>query len=375
MKRIIINGANGYIASNFVNELLNRGYEVIALVRGNNEPHARQRMLDALYSVSNGQLTNIANLTIYNYSLLDEDFLISENKLLGAFNKRIDYFHFAASLKYSKKTKDEIFRTNTNGVENSIKTYLKYATEKSRFFFISTAYSCGKIAGNFEEKFYENQDISHFRNYYEQSKRFAENIVKKHIENNGLNGYVLRPSQVVGNSTTGITNTDFGIFDFTKRVCTLAFRYPDNTVRVKANPHAGQNLIPVDVLVQYLIQTVKTYSLPTIMNLVAKKEPIHNDDIIEHINNSVPINIIPLTQLDKNSMSPIERLVDVGMSFTGEYSNTYIKFDTTNLNKIAANIGNDITKRSIKKMLTYFIDNVLNKKAMHKEEHAIQTNE
>ena len=48
MKRIIINGANGYVASNFINELLLNNYEVIALVRESKKQCPSERMGNVL---------------------------------------------------------------------------------------------------------------------------------------------------------------------------------------------------------------------------------------------------------------------------------------------------------------------------------------
>lgn len=365
MKRIIINGANGYVASNFIKKLIAQDYEVIALVRGNSKFSAKQRMLNALEEMSNGEKLKYENLKVYNYALLEEDFSMSQEQLRVIFNKKAYYYHFAASLKFSEKTKDEIFKTNINGVNNSINLFLKYATKNSQFFFISTAYSCGKTSSIFKEEFYKNKEITSFRNYYEQSKRFAENLIRKNIDDNGLNAHILRPSQVVGNNITGITKTDFGVFDFMKRLSNLAYKYPNETVRIKVNPDATQNLIPINTIANYLIATITKEELPTIINFVAK-QPIKNSDIINCIGNMLPIKIISTKQLDKNLMTPIERLIDIGMSFTGEYSDTNIHFDTKNLDKIITTKESEITKESLQQMLDYFANNFLKERILSK---------
>lgn len=361
MKRIIINGANGYLASNFINELLKQDYEVIALVRGKSKLSAEQRMHASLMDANKGEKITNNRLTVYNYSLLKNNFLLSSDQLESIFNKKSDYFHFAASLKYSEKSKEEIFATNIDGVKNSIKIFQKYAVNNSRFFYISTAYSCGKMDSVFEEKFYKNEDISFFRNYYEQSKRYAENIIKYHIDNYGLKAHIIRPSQVVGNKITGVTKTDFGIFDFTKRICNLSNRYPYESLRIKVNPEATQNLIPIDTIVHYLLRTVKIEDLPVIMNFVSKNL-IKNRDIINCICSFLPINISPKRQLDKNSMTPLERLIDIGMSFTGKYCDLNILFDTKNLDKIINEGDYEITTNSLQMMIEYFISNHIKRK-------------
>ena len=357
MKTIIINGANGYVASNFINKLLKQRYKVIALVRPSIKFSPTDRMKAALYESNDDEYVNTTNLKVYSYSLLNKDFFIPQEQLEEIFSEEIDYFHFAASLKFDLKSKEEIFKTNVGGVENSIQVFLKFAKPKSRFFFVGTAYSCGKLPGLFEEKFYPNDDIIHFRNYYEQSKRFAENVVKKYIEKNGLNGHVIRLSQVVGNNKTGVTKTDYGIFDFTKRLHSLVYRYPNETVRVHVDPISKQNLIPIDTVVNYLLRVVEVKYVPVIMNFIAKKQ-IKNIHIIKSINKLLPINIVPEKQFTRHEMSALERIIFAGMTFTGSYINTNLQFDTSNLDKILIVDGNKVNEDSIHKMLEYFIDNL-----------------
>lgn len=193
-------------------------------------------MNEALALINDYEVIDTINLKVYNYSLLDNDFAIDTNILRSIFNNTVDYFHFVASLMFDAKSVNEIFAANIKGVKNSIKVFSQYATNDSRFFYIGTAYSCGRFKGIFKEDFYENEDIRAFRNYYEKSKRFDENIVKENIEKNELNAHIIRLSKVVGNHETGVTTTNYGIFDFAKRMYRLATRYPNEIVRVHVDP-------------------------------------------------------------------------------------------------------------------------------------------
>ncbi|MFA6334125.1 MAG: SDR family oxidoreductase [Bacteroidales bacterium] len=361
MRKIVIDGANGYVASHFINELLIQNYEVVALVRDGRGNSSAERMEYALAEINNFKSINLKNLKVYSYSLLNEDFSISKEELGNIFNEKVDYFHFAACLKFSEKDRDEIFDTNVNGVENSIKTFLKYSLPESRFFFISTAYSCGKMPQLFEEKFYSNEDIAGFRNYYEQSKRFAENVVKKYIEKSNLNGYVIRLSQVTGDNKSGVTITDFGIFDFVKRVYNFSKRYPNETVRISVFPDSTQNLVSIDNIVTYFMRILILNELPSIIHFVGKKS-IKNGQIIECICKLLPINIIQDTTLEKENMNAIEKIIAAGMSFTGGYTNTNFLFDTKNLDGIISSYENEVTVLSLYKMLEYFIAGLSTKK-------------
>jgi nucleoside-diphosphate-sugar epimerase len=354
MKKIIINGANGYVASNFINQLLHHDCEIIALVRGNKKLSAVDRMNEVLSHLNDEDFSGSSKLRVVNYSLNDENFGIPEEELATIFSGEVDYYHFAASLKYDLKSRDEIFATNIDGVKNSLSIFKKYTVDASRLFFISTAYSCGKTDGAFYERFYDNEDISAFRNYYEQSKRFAENIIKDFVEEHKIDAHIIRLSQVVGNSKTGIVKTDYGIFDFAKRMYSIAMRYPNQKIRIKVEPKASQNLIPINTVIQYLMRTVESADVPQILNVTAKQST-QNTVILSGLSSLIPLNLVPISELTKDEMSPVERLVSVGMSFTGSYIDTDLKWDHTNVDTLVPMQSAENADEAILKMLEYFI--------------------
>jgi len=358
MKRIVINGANGYVASNFIKKLLAQGYQVVALVRAGDSETSEQKMHNALAKLTNNAPEKYENLQVCDYSLLDPEFGLSPAELSNIFGGEIDYFHFAASLKYDEKSREEIFTTNIDGLKNSLDVFQQYTGDNnSRFFFISTVYSCGKTSAVFEERFYDNEDISAFRNYYEQSKRFAENEVRSRIENDGLKAHVLRLSQVVGEQRTGVVKTDYGIFDFAKRIQNLAVRYPNCTIRLNVNPNATQNLIPIDLVVSYLLRMVELDEVPLIINLAAERSTT-NEHIINKLNEMLPVHLKPIRKLDQSEMSAIERVISVGMSFTGAYIDTNLSFDTTCKQEVMRSNGLEINEQSVSDMLEYFIESM-----------------
>ena len=361
MKRIIINGANGYVASNFINELLLNNYEVIALVRKGKKQLPKARMEKVLAEINEEINVSSKNLKVYDYALLEENFSLTENLLIDIFSHRVDYFHFAASLKYDFKSKDEILETNLVGVVNSLNVFTKFSDQNSRFFFISTAYSCGRISEPFKEQFYNNENISVFRNYYEQSKRLAENVVREYINAGQINGHILRLSQVVGNNKTGITKTDYGIFDFAKRICNLANKYPNQTVRIRIDPDSTQNLISIDTVTNYLLRVTEIMYLPLVINVVAKKS-IQNIHIIDCLNKLLPIKIVTEPFLIPSNMNVLERMISMGMSFTGSYSDINILFETKNLDFLFSQETTEVTEQTVFQMMDYYLNRLAGKK-------------
>jgi nucleoside-diphosphate-sugar epimerase len=354
MQKIVINGANGFVASHFIRELLKRNYEVVAFVRSGKKRSSRQKMTDALDEINIDKSLNYNNLEVFDYGLNSEDYTLEKEQIESIFNGNVQFFHFAACLKYGTKDRETIFKTNVDGLENSIRFFEKYAQPGSRFFFISTAYSCGKFSGLFEEKFYPNQDISHFRNYYEQSKRVAENVMKEQIERGKINGHVIRLSQVVGDSKTGVTKTGYGVFDLAKRLHGISVKYPDQTLRLKVDPEGTQNLIPIDRVVETLIKMLKASDLPQIVNLTAKHD-VKNEIIAQCIGKQLPVTIVLDKTLQQKNMNALERMIAVGMSFTGKYARINLQFDHKNLDQIIRSDNNGVTKRSLCRMMESFI--------------------
>ena len=353
MRRVIINGANGYVASHFISELLVNGYDVVALVRERSNATSEQRMHEALEEID--ARFDSANLEVCSYSLLDKNYALTSQQLKEIFNGEIDFFHFAACLKFKSRDRDVIFETNVNGVENSVQVFKNNASADSRFFLAGTAYSCGKNTDLFKEKFYENTDISAFRNYYEQSKRYAENVIKKYIEEEDLNAHILRLSQVVGDNKTGVITTNYGIFDFIKKLQTFSDKFPNEKIRVKIDPDSTQNLIPVDKVVSYLMKSVQKDELPVIMNFVGR-QPMKNRQILSSVCDLLPVEIVPEKELNKKDMSRHEKMIASGMSFGQAYADIKLKFDTSNLEKYFSPNGNEINRDSLHKMIKYFVE-------------------
>jgi len=354
MRKVVLSGANGYVASNFILKLLQEGYEVIALVRSRNAVPARERMVEALHEIGDIDHTVLANLKVYDYSLFEENFNLPASQLKEIFGGRIHYFHFAASLKFDISSKEEIFGTNLQGVQHSIETFLNFSGPSSRFYFISTAYSCGKFEGIFEEKFYENQPIEKFRNYYEQSKRFAENVIHDYIENKNLKACILRISQIVGNRVSGETLTDYGIFDFAKRIQRVVLRNPGVKLRLQIDPDCTQNLLPIDTMVSYFMDIVESEPLPRVLNLVSKN-PITNRDILTSLNYLLPVHLEAQMGLKVSEMTTMEKIISVGMSFTGAYIDINPSFDTTYLDSVIKQKQPEITSGDVHRMLEYFL--------------------
>lgn len=354
MRHVVVNGANGYVASHFISALLKRGLVVTALVRAGRQQSALERVSAALLAANGDLCLPMDKLRVKEYSLHEKNLGLDSQEAARIFSGRVDYYHFAASLKYDEKSWKEIYAANVEGLENSLKTFTAHAGSEGRFFYVGTAYSCGHHQGLFRESFYPDAAISAFRNYYELSKRMGENLVRTFIEEHGLAAHVLRLSQVVGDSSNGQVATDYGVFDFTRRMARLARRYPQRKVRVKIDPNGSQNLIPVNQVVAHLLRSTETDELPVVMHIVAR-EGVSNSYILRQLNELLPIDLQAEPQLKQQDMDAVERLVAVGMSFTGEYSRLNLHFDTGQRDRVMGAEAGVVTPDDVGRMLRTFV--------------------
>lgn len=104
--------------------------------------------------------------------------------------------------------------------------------------------------------------------------------------------------------------------------------------------------------------------MPEILNFASRRS-LKNDEIIESVSKLLPVEIQALKDLDKQRLNRKERMIATGMSFTGVYAKINLKFDTANLEKTISVNGNEITTKSLHRMIEYFV-NAQSKKAVER---------
>jgi len=70
----------------------------------------------------------------------------------------------------------------------------------------------------------------------------------------------------------------------------------------------------------------------------------------------MPINLVADMTLEEEQMNSLERIMAIGMSFTGAYIDANIVFDTTNLDSIVNQEVSEVTAESVHRMLSYFLN-------------------
>jgi long-chain acyl-CoA synthetase len=140
--------------------------------------------------------------------------------------------HCAAAVSFTQPL-DDARAINVEGTRRVLAAAARMPSLK-RFVHVSTAYVAGTHVGRFHE--HDVEVGQGFRNTYERTKLEAERVVRE----SGLPFRVVRPSIVVGESTTGWTNS------FNVLYPPLQALARGLVTRIPADPDAIVDVVPVD---------------------------------------------------------------------------------------------------------------------------------
>ena len=228
---ILLTGAAGTLGSSLLPELLKDGHEVTALI------HQAPLSQDGI-AVVRGDTT------------------------LPGFGIESNIPHFDAIVHcagvVSFKDRPELHLANVVGADNAANLAVQLG---ATLFHISTAYVCGNYTRGVRVPS-ELISAQLFRNPYEQSKFTAELNIRNRP---GLKYTVIRPSILVGDSTIGGVQPMSGFFVVVRGLY-LGKRWLERTMglpqiephlRLKGDPKATINLIPVDTAARQIADIVK----------------------------------------------------------------------------------------------------------------------
>jgi long-chain acyl-CoA synthetase len=203
--RVLLTGATGFVGMEVLARLLDRGDEVVAVVRAADREAARRRVDDVLSLVgAQGVVEAVPG------DLAEDD--IDVDGPLDA------VIHCAASITFTLPI-EEARAINVEGTRRVLDIVGRTG---ARYVHVSTAYVAGTGTG--------------YRNTYEQSKAEAEELV----EAAGVRHVIARPSIVVGESTSGWTPA-FNVLYWPLRAFARGL-----LDRVPALPEGRVDVVPVD---------------------------------------------------------------------------------------------------------------------------------
>src|SRR5215204_5881408 len=191
MGAVFLTGATGFVGREILSRFLDRddGNVVYALVRADNDDEAA------------GRLPGHARLTAVAGDIERDGLRLEDGSRERLSREVTTVLHCAASVSFDMPL-EESRSVNVEGTRRML-DFARSCTHLERFSYISTAYVAGEPGRLFRED--ELAVGQAFRNPYERSKFEAELALRSEAADLPLQ--ILRPSIVVGDSTTGRTSS------------------------------------------------------------------------------------------------------------------------------------------------------------------------
>lgn len=354
---VVVDGATGFVGSNFIHDQLRRGARVVALVRA--EP---ERALEAVHSAVSGRADEagvpMENLEVVGFDLGSPRLGIADAVTERLLASDISYWHFAASLKFLPGSYDELMRVNVDGTQNTLE-WFRGATPGSRYYHVSTVAVSGLMKGTIRETWHPPAPPSEFHNYYEYSKRSAEEVLRSSIAAGEVRAAVVRLGVIVGDSRTGASNSRFGLYEFIDRLFRIAVRRPGSKLRIEGHPDAAHCLLPVDVCAAWLsdLQGSVVATDPPIVHVVDPHR-VRVGQVLELLEQYLPVSLALIDAQDVADapLTPLENLLRAGMAFTGKYLDEPVHFDMTNLGSAIGPRAPVLDDSTLDRLVRAFLD-------------------
>jgi thioester reductase-like protein len=241
---IFMTGFPGFIAGRLVEQLAKPDTQFFLLV---------QKAFIEKASLDIQRIAKIAGVSSRNFTILKGDITqknlgLSDADYEVVLRETTDVYHLAAVYDLSVK-KEIAYKVNVEGTKN-VNEIVKKLDNLYRYNYVSTCY----VAGKRDDVIYENELIHDkgFRNYYEETKYFAEVEVEKLKAEYPVTIY--RPSVVCGDSKTGETAKYDGIYYVIK----FLLKFPEVFRLVNVgNEDVRLNLVPVDFVIDGMVKLAK----------------------------------------------------------------------------------------------------------------------
>ncbi len=242
---VFITGFPGFIAGRLVERLATSDTQFFLLVQ---ESFVEKAMKDVLKIADKAQLP-VKNFTVIQGDITKPNLGMSDADLEVVLRETTDVYHLAAVYDLAVE-KELAYSVNVEGTKN-VNEIVKKIENLRRYNYISTCY----VAGKRDDRIFENE-LKHdegFRNYYEETKHFAELEVEK-LKAVNVPVTIYRPSVVCGDSKTGETAKYDGIY----YVITFLLRFPEVFRLVNVgNKNVKLNLVPVDFVIEAMTALAK----------------------------------------------------------------------------------------------------------------------
>lgn len=336
-KNLFLTGITGNLGAFAAYRFLNMGYRITALVRAKTKLTTDAHIKKMIKSLSTWMPVEEVQHFIDAGKLIAikcEMTQTEEMKGIQLDDIFDETWHFASSLKYMPKDRDEIYAANIDGVKNVLDLHKRHSNRDSKFIYISTAYVGGRTVTHLkEEQLLLTEDLT-FKNEYEKSKLMAENIVLDYGRDEQVFSVVFRPSIVMGDTKTKRLINYTGFYLALDSLVNLNSYIKNATgevevLRFESDNDIGLNLIPIDHVIDNMVFINERVQEPhQVFNITNKTnigiKELQNIVAFSHLR----INVVPNEAFERTPRTRSEKLMSYGFNYILPYANNKVKFST-----------------------------------------------
>ncbi|MFD2586528.1 SDR family oxidoreductase [Croceitalea marina] len=257
---IILTGATGTLGSQIFFSILESRFDTLEkiylIVRKKNSSSPQTRINNILESPVVSDFIREHRIAISKkVEVVDAEKFLEPQTFIDE-TKKYHFIHSAGfvNLSVDPNSKEEIFKENLTLTKH---IFLAYKSYLSKFIYISTAFSIGKLEG-FLSNNYVDTEQNEYRNFYEASKHAAEKYLVKAGEEAEIPIQILRPS-VLGGNIMG--NPNFFISKYMVFYLFAKFFHRNTSsdfIRIQANKDSLLNIIPTDYAAKVIAKVFDT---------------------------------------------------------------------------------------------------------------------
>ena len=252
---LLVTGATGFLGGHFLYWWHRSGGNAAAVMRASDDRSAHRRLWlrqrEVASAYSHAPTSELGRIEAVRGDARLPLFGLTAPNLNSLREKNVEaVWHFAASLRFEQGQSSELMAENVGGTRNAMA--VAKAVGARRFVYVSTAYSCGAVEGRIAEGLHSL--AAPFNNPYEESKCRAEHLVMSGSPSLGLQPIILRPSIVVGPSTTWQTGGSesglYGLLNRLRRLSSLPHDRVPRLINLAGRSDAQLDLVPVDAVIR-----------------------------------------------------------------------------------------------------------------------------
>ena len=267
---LLMTGATGFVGMELLARVLEHtDRDVVALVRADDDASAQARVDELLTTLVHPSARPRRGRVRALAADLETPGLGLSPFMREQLTRSVSaVVHCAASVSFTLPL-EEARRINVEGTREVV----KLASEANargvleRFVHVSTAYVAGDRIGRISE---HDGDVGQgFRNTYERTKLEAEQIVN----DSGLPSAIVRPSVIVGDSSTGWTQA-FNVIYFPLQAFARGL-FPN----VPGDPGARLDIVPVDTVADALLELLRGPVRGGVFHIVAGDQATTNAEL------------------------------------------------------------------------------------------------